>query len=167
MVMMSVEASPTVNNPIGGIFGIAQRRPALLEENLGIFSGGVPTFMMIVVSSCPFGDGYWNCVPVFRWPELAGPNDIIIENQLAISLDLFTTLRQTSLTKRFGTCDKGILDALVALEETPPSEYPRASWKWGKGFEEELNSLRALFHVGMCAVLEQHQDPQMWDDIIG
>ena len=121
--------------------------------------GETPSWLILVVEL--LDNGLFNGVPVFRWSELSGPNDVYVPAELAgstllASFELKSTLAQDALSQCAGRLANDAVDFVRSAMRVADDESGRQAYSWGRAYFG-IHCGRLEYHETINAQLEPLQ----------
>ncbi len=94
----------------------------------------MPTWLLLLIEDV--GNDWFNAVPIFRWTELAGPDDVMIPRELvgarmAAALALESTVNRDMLSDCQGRFKSDIVDFLLCARTALSEALEQNAYSWG------------------------------------
>jgi len=107
-----------------------------------------PTWLLLLVKKT--SESLFNAVPLFRWGELAGPDDVYLPRELAgadivASLEMEATVDRTMLDDCHGRLSEKAVRYVRTASATLDNPVQRNKFSWGIDYLGS-NDHRLLFH---------------------
>ncbi len=105
--------------------------------------------------------GLWNAVPVFRWGELAGPEDVRVPARLAgadmiVSFEVEATIDRSMLSTCHGRLPEAAMAYVSNAADARLDEDARIGYAWGPDCLGDWEP-RAKYHKAIAAKIEDLQ----------
>jgi hypothetical protein len=127
----------------------------------GVDEKETPSWLLLITEE--LGDGLFNACPVFRWGELAGPEDVYLPGAIAganliVSLELESTVDGSMLdqVKFHGRLPREAVDFVLQAKAALEDLDGRDAFSWGMEYAQN-NDVRLAYHERISACLEAAQ----------
>jgi len=119
----------------------------------------INTYLFLIIST--EDKNLVNIIPVFRWTELMGPEDILFPKEFmgaffVISFELEATVSTDELDKCIGRLDQEALDYIEGANKLYLNDEEGKYYTWGHNYLDE-SDLRLKYHSDIIADIEKMQ----------